>query len=229
MTKNWIEWHAQYDEPGSSLTRRLAVVRSAVATAINDAPPIDAARGPAGQLRIISMCAGDGRDVLPVAARSERGRGAHIVLVETDAKLCARARATARELSLPAVEVRCTDAGVLDSYLDIAPADVVLCCGVFGNVAIDDVRRTVVQLRSLIVGGGFAIWTRGRSAGATDPSLVVRNIFATNGFEEISFIAPDDAGYRVGVHRRPDGAPAAPPLRAGRLFQFVDQQLRRGR
>jgi hypothetical protein len=226
MTKNWIEWHAEYAQPGSSLARRLAVVRSAVAAAIDAAPLSNRAQGTAGQLRIISMCAGDGRDVLPIAARSQRGREARILLVELDEELCAQARATARELSLSHVDVRCVDAGTTDAYLDAAPAELVLCCGVFGNVSIGDVRRTVAQLRSLVVAGGCVIWTRGRGAGPTDPSLAVRHLFAANGFEEIRFVAPDDAGFRVGVHRLPAAAPTAAPPSAGvRLFEFVDQQL----
>lgn len=225
MSKNWIEWHGQYGEPGSSLARRLAVVQDAVTKAINDALGTADPSRRSGDLRIISMCAGDGRDVLPVAARSERGRQAHIVLVELNELLCAQARATATGLSLPAVEVRCADAGLVDVYLDAVPAQVLLCCGVFGNVSLEDVRRTVEHLPSLLAAGGFVIWTRGRGTGATDPSEEVRDIFASNGFAEISFVAPDDAGYRVGVHQLPAGTLPAPPLCAGiRLFQFVDEE-----
>jgi hypothetical protein len=223
MSKDWIQWHAQYAEPGSSLARRLAVVQGAIASAIAAAP------GHPGQFQVISMCAGDGRDVLPVAASSERGRNARILLVELDESLCAGAHATANELALPNVEVRCADAGVTDPYLDAAPAHVVLCCGVFGNVPTSDVRRTVAQLPSLVVPGGFVIWTRGRGAGVPDASQAVRQVFTGAGFAEIAFNAPDDATYRVGVHQLPAAAPAAPPLPAGiRLFVLADQEASDG-
>lgn len=220
MTKDWIGWHASYDAPGSSLARRLDVVRAAVATAIND---VSCAADEA--IRIISMCAGDGRDLLPVVVGSERGRRGQVLLVEMDARLCARARDAAAASSLSAIEVRCADAGLTDAYLDFAPAHVLLCCGVFGNVTISDVQRTIGELPSLVVPGGFVIWTRGRGDAEVDPSASARESFAAAGFAEVSFAAPADANYRVGVHRAPAAEQEPRPLRPGvRLFRFVDHE-----
>jgi hypothetical protein len=219
VTKHWIDWHADYEKPDSSLARRLEVVRAAVAAAIDYA--LRSGENPEEQLRIISMCAGDGRDLLPVLARSARGRQARVVLVELDDELCRRAHSAAAELELPAVEVRCTDAGTTDAYVDLGRAHVLLCCGVFGNIALDDARRTITRLPAMLVPGATVIWTRGRSDADSDPSLDIREMFEEAGFERVSFVAPDDANYRVGVHRlRPDHMPTA-PLRAGeRLFSF---------
>ena len=41
------------------------------------------------------------------------------------------------------------DAGESDSYLDAAPADLVLMCGVFGNLTDADVQRLVGFLPAL--------------------------------------------------------------------------------
>lgn len=220
MTKHWIDWHADYEKPGSSLARRLEVVRAAIATAIDDAPP--SGENPEEQLQIISMCAGDGRDLLPVLASSARWRQARAVLVELDDELCGRARSAAAELELPAVEVRCTDAGATDAYVDLGQAHVLLCCGVLGNIGLEDARRTIIHLPAMVVPGATVIWTRGRGEADSDPSLAMCEIFEEAGFERVSFVAPEDAGYRVGVHRLPSGHPPTTPLHAGeRLFTFV--------
>jgi hypothetical protein len=56
--KEWRHWHNAYDDPQSSLFRRLDVVRARLARAL------DMAENPV--LRLLSLCAGEGRDVIPV-------------------------------------------------------------------------------------------------------------------------------------------------------------------
>ncbi|HET6483697.1 MAG TPA: class I SAM-dependent methyltransferase [Actinoplanes sp.] len=190
MTRDWIAWHAEYDVPGSPLARRLEVVRGYLR------PLLDRPR------RVISMCAGDGRDVLPLLPAGSRA-----VLVEWDPDLAERARRVAGE----GVTVLTGDAGTTDPYISVAPAEVLLACGVFGNISSEDTRRTIAALPSLLAPGGTVVWTR---AGSSD----VRDLFASNGFTELAFTAPSDARFRVGVHRLtrdPD-----PYVSGGRLFAF---------
>src|SRR5262249_58569663 len=63
--RDWRAWHGAYDDPGSSLARRLAVVRARIADTLDAAPP--------GPLRAVAMCAGQGRDLIPVLASHPRG------------------------------------------------------------------------------------------------------------------------------------------------------------
>ena len=58
--RDWRAWHEAYDDPGSQLARRLAAVQARIADALDTAPP--------GPLRAVSMCAGQGRDLIPVLA-----------------------------------------------------------------------------------------------------------------------------------------------------------------
>jgi hypothetical protein len=204
-----------YDEPGSSLPRRLAVVQQYLGRALTDR-----ASGASGELRLISLCAGEGRDVLPVLAEHDCGRRVRALLVELDPGLAERARATASELSLSGVEVRTADAGITDSYADFAPAHFVLACGVFGNVTSEQVRGTIAALPSLLSVGGLVIWTRGRLEDGTDPSQRIRTWFASSGFAERAFSAPEDASYRVGLHQLA-APPAGRPDANSRLFSFV--------
>ncbi|MCO8274812.1 class I SAM-dependent methyltransferase [Actinoplanes sp. TRM 88003] len=191
MSRDWIKWHDEYEVPGSSLARRLEVVRGYLR------PLLDRPR------RVISMCAGDGRDVLPLLPAGSRA-----VLVEWDPVLAGRARAAAPS----GVTVITGDAGTTTPYAEIAPAEIVLACGVFGNVSYEDTRRTIAALPSLLTPGGTVIWTR---AGESP----VRSLFADNGFTELAYAEPTDARFRVGMHRL-DRAPD-PFLGDVRLFTFV--------
>lgn len=168
------------------------------------------------------MCAGDGRDILPVLAEHDGVRPVTALLVELDPALSGRARSTALGLGLAGVEVRTADAGRVDVYRHFVPAHVVLACGVFGNVSVADVRRTIDALPSLLAAGGFVIWTRGRGAGRIDPSLAIRESFRDGGFQEVSFTVPVDDRFRVGMHRlggEPDARRRPPP--GTRLFTFA--------
>lgn len=216
---DWVAWHAAYDRPGSSLSRRLEVVRQQVRRALDDLP----ARPPgAAPHTLVSLCAGDGRDVLPVLAEHPRRDDVRVLLVELDGALVAAAREAVAALGLARVEVRGTDAGPVDTYLDHLPADVLLVCGVFGNVPPDDVRRTVDALPGMLADDGVVLWTRGRGGDGNEQAQVIRRRCVRAGLTEVSFTAPDDARFRVGVHRRPAGTvDAAPPAPGTRLFAFA--------
>jgi hypothetical protein len=216
-TRDWHAWHEQYDNPASSLPRRLGVVREQLRGLLSRGGDGSAPRC------LVSMCAGDGRDTLPVLAAT--GADVDAVLVEIDPELAESARATARELGLGRVEVRTADAGVTDSYAGADSADVLLACGVFGNVSDDDVAVTIARLPSLLAPGGHVVWTRGDRVPLDptgfdgDPSELVRSLFAVVGFEEVAFVRPDDAGFRVGVHRWPGEVADLEP--GVRMFSFV--------
>lgn len=213
--RDWNEWHAHYDDPRSSLSRRLEVVREQLAAILDRRGPVPT--------RVLSVCAGDGRDVLPVLARCHASASA--VLVELDSTLASAARRTAAELGLTSVEVRTADAGQLDTYAGVPPADIVLACGVFGNITDADVRSTIRTLPQLLAANGSVIWTRGdRLRGDPtdhdgDPADMVRRDFAEHGFVEEAFVRPDDASFRVGVHRI-TGIPQ-PRVTATTVFTFV--------
>ncbi|SNY33837.1 class I SAM-dependent methyltransferase [Paractinoplanes atraurantiacus] len=192
---NWVQWHEEYGIPGSSLARRLTVVQDHIRTALQSfVTP-----------RLISMCAGDGRDILPLLPA-----GANALLVELDPSLAQRAQGHTN------VVIRNEDAGAIDAYLSFGRADIVLACGVFGNVSAADVRRTIESLPMLLSPGGQVIWTR-----AGDESAFVRDCFAESGFDEVAFTAPADAKFRVGTHRM--SAAPTPPIPGTRLFRFLDQ------
>ena len=209
VTKDWRAWHERYDDPGSSLALRLRAVQQQLSGLLDDAPP--------GPLRAISMCAGQGRDLLPVLARHPRGRDVTARLVELDPGLAQSARQAAAAAGLTGVEVVTGDAGLTDAYAGLVPSDLVLACGVFGNIPDPDIERTIATCRQLCASGGSVVWTRHRG----EPDLVPRicDWFAGRGFA-LRWLSEPDLPYGAGVHVL---AGTAAPLAAGtRMFRFND-------
>ena len=208
MARDWIEWHEHYENPESSIAKRLGFVVDYVRRAL-DAQ----SAGRTGTVRLVSICAGGGRDVLPLLP----GRDVRATLVELPPVLAARAGATAAGLGLSDVDIRVADAGDVSSIEDVVPAHVFLAAGVFGNVSGADVQRIVAALPGMLEPGGHVIWTRGRGDDGPDPALDVLRHFAEHGFTEVALESPDDERYRVGMHRLTGPAGRRP---AGRLFTF---------
>jgi hypothetical protein len=202
---DWVDWHADYDVPGSKLAHRLEIVQARIRAALDT-----------GARTAVSLCAGQGRDLIGVLAGRPRGRDVRARLVEIDPRNVAAARAAAAAAGLHRVEVVEGDAGLADHYAGMAPADLVVACGVFGNLTDDDVRATVDACRWLCARGGTVVWTLHRGT----PDLVpeTRDRFVRNGFRTL-FGTPPELGFSVGAHRH-DGEPAALPA-GERIFTFV--------
>jgi hypothetical protein len=186
---DWIAWHEGYT-PGSPLSRRLAVVQGLIRSALHAARP--------GPIRVISLCAGDGRDLLGVLSGHPRRADVHARLVELDPDLAQRAREGATEIS-STIEVVTGDASSTSSFAGAVPADIVLACGIFGNVSDDDIHNTVAHLPSLCAANATAIWTRGTFAPDLTPTI--RVWFMEAGFMELDFVAIPDTTAGVGANR----------------------------
>jgi hypothetical protein len=188
---DWLGWLANYDEPGTPQARRLPVVRELIERAV--------AEHPSDELRILSLCAGDGRDVLPLIAAWRDRKRIRARLVELTPGMAERARAFVTEHALD-VDVVEGDAADPGNYAAAAPADIVLACGMFGRMPDGHVERTVGVLPALCRDGGFVVWTRHRHEPDLTPS--VRRWFARAGFEECAFESPGTDDFAVGLHRK---------------------------
>ncbi len=188
---HWAAWHEPYDVPGSYLARRLDEVQRQVALVLDTCAP--------GPISILSICAGQGRDVIGVLATHPRSRDAHARLVELDESNAAYARDLAASHRLDNVEVVVADASTTDAYEGAVPASLVMVCGVFGNISERDIARTVSYLPALLEPGARVIWTRHRREPDLTPSLGAT--FELVGFVEETYCAPDDVLFAVGTHR----------------------------
>ena len=149
--RDYIRWHDDYDDPDSALYRRLQVVIRMVRRALDERPP--------GPVRVVSLCAGQGADITGAADGHPRAGDLTGRLVELDRHNVeqARARIDALGLDLDVVE---GDASTSDAYAGALPADLVLACGIFGNISDEDIERTVRFLPSLCAPGAWVLWTR---------------------------------------------------------------------
>jgi len=202
--RDWHEWYRMYDDPNSVTSRRLAVVVDRIRLAVEATPP--------GPVRIVSMCAGDGRDLVGALADHPRRDDVRGLLVELDPVLADRGRSGL----WPGLDYVVGDAAQTDNYLDAVPADLVLACGIFGNVGDDDIAATIRALPGFLAPGGHVIWTRHRG----EPDLVptIDGWFAEAGFEQV-FVSAREQGFGVGVHRLV--APPQPFPARRHLFTFV--------
>lgn len=205
---HWARWHDAYEDPSSSLSHRLTVVRQRLSDALDAAPT--------GPLRLLSMCAGQGRDVIPTLAEHPRGPEVRALLVEADRSLVEDARGAAAQVGLDPVAVTEGDASLAGSYASVVPVDVALVCGVFGNVSDDDVRRTIAEMPGLCRTGATVIWTRHRKP--PDRTTEIRRWWRKAGFAEVAFDASDRFAFGVGTQRFEGPALAFAPER--RLFTF---------
>ncbi len=188
---DWIAWHRQYDDQDSGLARRLRAVQAEIGAWLDETAP--------APVTVVSACAGDGRDLLQVLAERDDSHRVRATLLEYDRRNVERAARSAAAAALGGIEVRCADAGLADSYSGAVPADLVMMCGVFGNVDDDAVRRLVGTLPQLCRPGATVLWTRHRRP--PDLTGQVRRWFDGAGFEEVSYVAPADHVYSVGRHR----------------------------
>jgi hypothetical protein len=216
--RDWYAWHHDYDEPGTALAGRLAAVQDQIRTALDAAPP--------GPLRAISLCAGQGRDLIGALARHPRRDDVSARLVELDPRNAAAARDAAEAAGLPRVEVVVGNAALTDHYAGMVPAYLVLVCGVFGNMTDDDVRRTIGYCTQLCAHGGTVVWTRGR----WEPDLVpeICDWFAGRGFE-LGWVSDPAEGWGAGAHRfTGTPTPHVPLERGARMFTFTGHHPRTG-
>lgn len=138
-------------------------------------------------------------------------------LVELDDRNVAIASDRAAKVASSRIEVVAGDAGVTDAYAGVAPATIVLACGVFGNISDSDIETTVAALPTLCSAGATVIWTRHR--GSPDLTPTIRSWFTEAGFQEDAFEALAGTSVGVGVHHLVGEPRAFEPGR--RLFTFV--------
>jgi hypothetical protein len=206
---HWARWHEAYSDPASPLTRRLAVVVSRIREAVDQLPP--------GPIHLVSVCAGQGRDLVLALQNHRRAPDVTGYLLEWDEHNAHQASEGLRTAGLHGLTVLHTDASSTNAYRDLPRAQLLLLCGIFGNVSDEDVHNTISHASSLCVPDAFVIWTRYRDL--PDPTPQIRRWFGEAGFEELSFESPGDNAFSVGMNRlQTEPLPPTPGLR---LFTFI--------
>jgi len=207
--RDWYDWHAFYDDPASGLSRRLSWVQGQIRAALDGAGP--------GPIRAISLCAGQGLDLVGALADHPRRADVTARLVELDPRNTEVAVGLVAEAGLANVEIVTGDASLTSQYADFGPADVVIACGLFGNMTDADVDAMIGYCGQLCAEHGTVVWTRARWAPDLVPQICAW--FEERGFER-TWLSPPGYTQCVGAHRRI--APPDPLDPAAVMFTFTN-------
>jgi ubiquinone/menaquinone biosynthesis C-methylase UbiE len=188
--KDWQEWHNHYNEPSSDLARRLQIVQEQITNCLphNVNEPY----------QIIDICAGDGRDLIGVLSKHLNLLNIRSFLVEINDEIANHAKELINTEHIQNIQVVIADAANSSLYKNVIPADLILLCGVFGNISIEDVQNIIENLHMFCKSGTKVIWTRNRRAPDVTPKI--RELFTNNSFAELKFISPSDNTYAVGLN-----------------------------
>jgi len=207
--RDYEEWHKAYDDPNSGLSWRLGIVQQVIERFLD---------GHSGPIRVLSSCAGDGRDLLEVLVGRADADRVTATLIELHPPLADQARASAAGTTAH-VQVRTADAGISGSYLDAVPADLVLLVGIFGNISDADIERLITTTPQFCNEGATVIWTRGRDP--VDRNDFVRETFRDAGFSEISYVTNDIDSLLPAVGVAQYGGEPQSLAMGQRLFSFL--------
>lgn len=193
MPKNWFEWHDLY-QTEIRLQQRLEIVREYLARSLDALPP--------GRIQIVSACAGDGRDVVGTLTNHVRKADVHARLVELNPQLVQRGWVTVTEAGLTQqIEFVNGDATLSDNYAGAVPADIVVVCGIFGNLADEAALQQLIgNLKYLAKPGTFVAWTRGNRGDIIYSDIARQNLKAAN-FAEVDFRLTATGDMGVGLHQ----------------------------
>jgi hypothetical protein len=207
--KVWSDW-PQEAYRQQRYEQRLSKVREHFTECLDNAP-----RGP---VRVLSLCAGDGRDVIGGLGSHPRRTDVTAWLIESNRQSVALGVRQAASARLEkAVNFLCGDATAYAAYKNITPADIVLLCGVWGHVRADERELLVRAVASLCKPGGSVIWTRGVLPDTTRLQQIQLH-FAALPWEEVRVSITSDHRWAVATYRY-SGPPRELP-RSGRLFRF---------
>lgn len=206
--RDYVQWLHRYDDPDSPLSWRLRTVQEWLHS------DLDARRGP---VDVVSVCAGDGRDIIDVLRTRDDANRVRVTLLEAHPDVADLARQRARDAGLDRVEVRTCDASLTSSYVGAVPADVVLLVGLLGNMSHEDVSTTIATTPQMCRPGARLIWSRGRDL--DDINDRVRREFTDIGFTEQHYAESGQRTRPATGLLRYDGATVALD-RNRRLFTF---------
>ncbi len=209
---DWGQWLEEYDLY-PSLQARLQLVQAQIASALDECPP--------GPVQIVSLCAGDGRDLRLALQNHPRRSDVSAWLIDREAGSVDRGRIAAEQCGLQRqMNFICADAAFAKNYLPAVPANLVLLSGLLGHLRPECLPGLFKNLAMFCQPGGFVIWNRhlvlhdGRAR-----VREIRELLQTAAFEEKQFAVTAPDGFAVG---RAQFKGRTEPLDSSRrLFEFV--------
>ncbi len=191
---DWDDWHLKYDI-SLPLQARLEAVSALVSASLDAAP--------SGPIKLVSLCAGDGRDVVESLRNHPRRSEVTAWLLDTHIDSLKRGEFAASKAGLEGqIQFVLADAGLAQNYTDIAPVDVVLLSGFLGHIRREDIFRLISSLPMLCREGCSVIWNKHQVTNDGWASVPeIRGLLEQFGFEEVAFKLTGADGYAVGWAR----------------------------
>jgi hypothetical protein len=185
----WSDWHDAYQDTSSELVGRMMGVRRHVAAIVAEAP--------AGPVTVLSICGGQGRELIGALEDHPRRGDVRGRLVELDSDNTAFASRWAVKAGVSGLEIITGDASLGASYEGLAPVDLVVISGVFGHLSTSDRLRLIDFTRQLCHTGTGMVWTSHRSNHG--PAEWLRRAFVDRQFEELEheLVPGDDLSFTV--------------------------------
>jgi hypothetical protein len=208
-SKAWSGWPSRaYRKP--RFQERLQAVQEQFANCLEMATP--------GKVQVISICAGDGRDVIGTLRTHRRRNDVEAWLVELDLQSVSEgAEHATREGLADSLHFLNADATDYTTYRDIAPADIVLACGVWGHVPAQERPGFVDALSQLCRPASMVLWTRGAAA-SRERLLEIESLFASPEWRCLRTTLTGDRHWAVASYRYLGPQKQLPKV--GRIFNF---------
>jgi len=188
-TDDWSDWHEEYDDPNSEIAARARGVQQLVTQVVTDCAP--------GPVTLVSICGGQGRELIGALGEHPRRDDVRGRLVELDPDNAEYARRSAEIAHVDGLEVVNGDASVASAYAGLDRLDLIVLSGFFGHVNDEDQARLIRFLRTLLRPDGAVVWTFFARAKRRTERL--RAAFVAEDFEEVSYeVLPGDE-YRFSV------------------------------
>lgn len=209
---NWSHWHKHYDS-NADLQARLHLVGEQISRCLHSCP--------AGRIRVVSVCAGDGRDLIGALINHPRRNDVEALLLDNDRESIERGRRVVSEARLEQrVRLVEADAGRAENYASGLPSDILILSGFLGHLRPGDVENLIHQLPMFCRRGSWVIWSRHLVLNQGPHQVrAIQECFRKTKFESATFSCTSPDGFAVGAERF-QGEPAV--FDANRvLFEFI--------
>jgi SAM-dependent methyltransferase len=215
--RSWAAWHHVYDNPQSRFSVRLRLVQAELRRLLDASPP-------GTPLTVVSICSGQGYDILGVLENHPRAGAVTTVLVDSSAANARAALARAERDGIPNVRTVVGDAGLADTYRDVPRADVVIVVGCWHYLDDDDLPAIGPMLTQICAPGAAVVWSEGCGPENRRPIEDYERALTASGFRTVDRAASPPVNFEVYVAQLVD-APNA--LEVGRrFFTFRDHRRR---
>ena len=214
----WSDWHEAYEDESSELVGRMMACRRHVAAVVDAAPP--------GPVTVVSICGGQGRELIGALEDHARKADVRGRLVELDPANTEFASQWAAAAGLTNLDIVTGDASVASSYEGLPPVDLVVISGVFGHIDEDDRHSLIDFVRTLCHTNGNVVWTSHLTNDG--PAEWLRRAFMERRFEELEYdIVPGD-DFAFTVTRNVYTGEQQPFHPHERIFTFGSRRMKPG-